>query len=269
MRYEIIGRVRVGHDGNHHYVNAQKVEVLLRVLLVQADRILTPDQLMLELWGEDLPRRARAGLHVYISQLRKLLASASASASALRTASPGYVLTLRSDELDYHEWNRHLHDAAEALRGRDFARVSRCCDRALALWRGLPEAGSSCGPIMEGLRSSLAVNYLDLAELSISSAIVQGRERDVVPELYRLVAAHPLREGFYMQLMLALYRIDRRADALATYKRAWCVLDRELGVTPCKTMQELHRSILTSAQDARMFGAYPLVGGFEKIEKLA
>lgn len=245
MRYEIIGRVRVGHGGNYLYVNAQKVEVLLRVLLVQADCILTTDQLMMELWGEELPRRARAGLHVYISQVRKLLASA--SVSPLRTSPPGYVLTLQSDELDYHEWNRHLHDATEAFRGRDFARVSRCCESALALWRGLPEAGSYCGPIMEGFRSSLAVTHLDLVELSISSAIMQGHGRDIIPELYRLVASYPLREGFYMQLMLALYRIDRRADALATYRRAWRVLDRELGVSPCKTMQDLHRSILTSA----------------------
>ncbi|MEU1787505.1 AfsR/SARP family transcriptional regulator [Streptomyces sparsogenes] len=246
MRYEILGKVRVEHAGEHRYVNAPKVELLLRVLLIEADKYLTSDQLINEIWGEQSPRRAKAGLHVYISQIRKFLEQPRETESLLRTrnAPLGYCLRLHDGEVDYRVWNGHLRSAWSAFAARDHLLASQHCARALALWRELPEAPASRGPIMEGFLASLVESRLEALELSISSAIMLGRDRTVVNQLHSLIAEHPLRECFYLQLMIALYRMDRQADALAVYQQAWRTLDRELGIGPGQSLRQLHQSIL-------------------------
>lgn len=166
MRYEILGKVRVEHAGECRYVNAPKVELLLRVLLIEADKYLTSSQLINEIWGEQVPRRAKAGLHVYISQIRKFLEQQPRETeSPLRTqnAPPGYCLRLHDGEVDYRVWNGHLRSAWGAFAARDHQRASQYCARALALWRELPEAPASHGPIwVRNLRER--VRFADTVE---------------------------------------------------------------------------------------------------------
>ncbi|MGX1117192.1 DNA-binding SARP family transcriptional activator [Streptomyces ambofaciens] len=100
MRYEILGPLRVRNEDTYFTLQAQKVEIVLTVLLVRADHLVSPEQLMREIWGENLPRRAAAGLHVYVSRLRKFLKLPGASGDPVETRAPGYVLHKRDDQID-------------------------------------------------------------------------------------------------------------------------------------------------------------------------
>ncbi|MFI0481373.1 BTAD domain-containing putative transcriptional regulator [Actinomadura sp. 9N215] len=246
MRYEIMGPLQVVDDGKY-VIRARKVEALLTVLLIRADEVVPINRLMTEIWGENPPRRAVAGIHVYISQIRKFLNGLSkGDESPVQTRPPGYMLRLGSDGLDFRDFERLVN------RGRDHARAGRHVraaadfENALSLWRG-PLLDEACvGPIVEGFQAWLKEVRLECVEMMIDSRLTLARHRELIGDLYLLTQEHPLRETFYRQLMLALYRSGRQADALAVYQTARGTLTQELGLEPCPALQDLHQAILTS-----------------------
>lgn len=244
MRYELLGPLRVSKQDADLLLAAPKLEVLLAALLIRADQVVSAEQLLMELWGEAPPRRARAGLYVYISQLRKALDPGPGAPSPILTRTPGYTLRLGTDEFDLHGFQR-LVRAGRVLLGQ--GRVAEAADqfeRALGLWRGSILGGLEGGPIIDSFSVWLEECRLECLELQVEADLRLGRHRQVVGRLYSLTTEHPLRETFWRLLMLALYRSDRQADALRTYQRTRELVAAELGVEPGSALRDLHRAIL-------------------------
>lgn len=247
MRYEILGPVRVTEGTSASTITARKVEVLLAALLIQSGQVVSVERISAEIWDGDPPRRAVAALYVYISQLRKFLLRTGRCESPIVTWAPnGYLLQLGQDELDFHD----LQNLVQA--GRIHLRVGRYEDavdafhRANALWRGPALGGVRGGPILSGFVAWCEEERLECVEMEIEANLMLGRHREMVSKLYSLVNEHPLREAFYRQLMLALYRSERRADALKIYQSARSILREELGLEPDRSLREMQRAILSS-----------------------
>ncbi|MFB6889761.1 BTAD domain-containing putative transcriptional regulator [Kitasatospora sp. NPDC056327] len=250
MKYELLGTLRVVDGERHSFISAQKVEVLLAALLINADHVVTADQLMAEIWGENLPRRASAGLHVYISEVRKFLARPDRAEGPIVTRSPGYMLRRGCDVLDSQRFLELADLGRRRLRDRSFEEAIDCFEQALALWRGPVLGDIGQGPILRGFATRMTEQRMDCMEMLVDTQLQFGRHRELVGLLYTLTAENPLRETFHRQLMLALYRSERRADALKVYQSARQTLIDELGLEPCTPLQELHRAILRTDHKA-------------------
>lgn len=244
MKYEILGPLRVVEGGRASFMSTPKTEQLLAILLIRADQVVAIDQLITELWGDRAPRRAMAGLYVYISQLRKFLLAAGHTDSPIITRPAGYLLRLGNDELDVHTFSSLMDAGRQYAKAGNYSDAAECFERALTLWRGPVLSALSNGPIGYGFVAWLTEAKLECTEKLVDAQLHLGRHREMVGRLYSLTAEHPLREVFYCQLMLALYRSDRQADALAVYQRARQTLHVELGLKPCRALQDLQRAIL-------------------------
>lgn len=243
MRYEILGPLRVVDDSNISSISAQKIEMLLAVLLVRVEQVVTADQLISEIWGQKPPRRATTGLHVYISQLRKFLHRPGRD-SPVVTRSPGYLLHMHKDELDLRDFQRLVSEGRTLAKSHQHAEAIDRFDTALGLWRG-PAFGAlwEC-PIVKGCAIWLNEARLECIEIQIESGLMLGQHRELVGRLHALIEEHPLRETFYRQLMLALYRSERTADSLKVYQDARRTLQDELGLEPCRSLRNLQHAIL-------------------------
>lgn len=249
MVYQILGPLRVVKDGHVHTIKAHKVKTLLAVLLIRGNQIVSTEQLFAELWEDAPPRRATAGVHVYVSQLRKFLAQSMATQDQLITRAPGYLLEVGSDELDLMVFRRLMQKGRASMRARHYEEASGAFSVALDMRQG---------PVLDDLRDSEVVTrfaawfeelWLECAELLVESNFFLGRHREMVSFLYGLAGDHPLHEAFYRQLMLALYRCERRADALQVYTAARGTITSELGLEPCLALRELHYAILRGDDD--------------------
>jgi len=245
MRYEILGPLRVIDHDTSLFVGPQKVETVLAALLIRAGHIVSADQLISEIWEGKAPRRANAGIHVYISQLRKFLHRAVRHGAPITTRPPGYMLTIGSDEFDLHSFQQFVDMGRAYAREGSHEETIDCLGSALTLWRG-PVLDRVCrGAIVQSFVTWAEEARLECIETLIESRLALSRHRELVGELQALIAEHPLRETFYRQLMLALYRSQRQADALWVYRTARDILDDELGLEPCHALQDLQRAILT------------------------
>lgn len=219
--------------------------MLLAVLLVRVEQVVTADQLISEIWGQKPPRRATTGLHVYVSQLRKFLHRPGRE-SPVVTRSPGYLLRMRKDELDLRDFQRLVSEGRAFTKSQRHVEAIERFDSALRLWRG-PALGAlwDC-PAIKGCATWLNEARLECVEMQIESGLILGQHRELVGRLHALIEEHPLREAFYRQLMLALYRSERTADSLKVYQVARRTLQDELGLEPCRSLRNLQRAILQS-----------------------
>ncbi|MCM2410721.1 MULTISPECIES: AfsR/SARP family transcriptional regulator [unclassified Streptomyces] len=245
MRYEILGTLRIRAARTDVAVNARNMEVALAALLIRAGEVVSTAQLANEIWGERPPRRYLAAIHVYISQLRKLLTAGGPGPSPIVTRSPGYLIGLGDEgRLDVDEFQRLIR------RGRVLAREDRhqealdIFETALGLWRGPALGDLRAGPIVDTFVTWAEEARLECAELRIDSALSLGRHRELIGPLHTLVGSHPLHEAFHRQLMMALYRSERQAEALHVYRSARRTINEELGIEPCRSLRDLHRAIL-------------------------
>ncbi|MCM3925343.1 AfsR/SARP family transcriptional regulator [Frankia sp. AiPs1] len=228
-------------------MSAPKMEMTLAALLVGAGRVTTKDSLVLELWGDRPPRRAAAAIHVYISQLRKFLAAAGTDpAYTIVTKPSGYLLRLDGASFDVTEFQDALRDGrAQQAAGRYEAALDSA-ECALSLVRGPVLESAAEGPVLTTFAAWAEEERLAALELSVEARTALGRHREVISLLGTLTAQYPLRESFYSQLMLVLYRSGRQAEALAVYRAAQQVLRAELGLEPCRSLRRLHNAILTA-----------------------
>ncbi len=243
-RYEILGPLRVVDEGGNSFITARKIEALLAALLIRADRVVSADQLITEIWRERSPRRATACLHVYVSSIRKFLSRPGRADSPVTTRPPGYLLRLGGDELDLHTCVRLMDEGRAYSREEQHEEAVDRISSALALYRGPVLGDTPRGPILDGFVTWVTEMYLEGTELLIDSQLELGHHRELVGRLCALTSEHPLRESFYRQLMLAMYRSDRQADALHVYRAARQMLIGELGIEPCPALQDLHTAIL-------------------------
>lgn len=223
-------RVRAGGRGQR--------AVLIRLALAEG-RLVTTDRLVDDLWGDDATDTIVSTLHGYVSRLRGLLGDP----SRLRRSGPGYVLELDVDEVDARQFEALVDTGREAL-GVDPAGALGLLDRALSLWQGPPLVdvddhpwGVAAAVRLEGLR-------LGALEARFDAQLACGLHEPAAVELQQAVAAHPLRERFVAQLMVALYRCGRQTDALREYERARKRLVDELGLVPSPELARHEAAIL-------------------------
>src|SRR6266566_5689732 len=234
MEFRVLGPLEVIDGGEPVPLGGAKQRALLAVLLLHANTVVSRNRLIDELWGTSPPETAQTALQVHISQLRKRLGR-----EAISTRAPGYAINVEPGELDLDRFEelvsaasgRSPHDAATALR------------EALALWRGAPLADLD-DTLARPERTRLEEARLSVLEQRVDADLRLGAGSELVPELERLVVEHPLRERLRGQLMLALYRAGRQADALDVYRRGRRALAEELGLEPDEALQRLEKAIL-------------------------
>ena len=214
------------------------------------------ERLIEELWGDAAPKTVNAALSVYLSRLRRLLVDGTGE-QLLLTQAAGYVLQVPPDKLDVHRFKALLERGRRELAGGEAERASATLREALALWRGPPLADLALEPFSQSEIARLEELRLAALEARIEADLALGRQDSLVAELETLVAAHPYREGLRAQLMLALYRDGRQAEALETYRRARRTFSEELGIEPGPRLRELEGAILrhdSSLETARPVG---------------
>jgi DNA-binding SARP family transcriptional activator len=225
LEFRILGPLEVADDGRQVELGGAKQRALLAMLLLHANEVVSSDRLIDALWEEDAPEGSRKTLQVYVSGLRKALGS-----DRLDTQAPGYRLRLVADELDVARFERLAGEG----RFRD----------ALALWRGPCLQEFAYQRFAQAEIDRLEELRLVCLERRIEEDLDQGRHAGVAGELEGLVRAHPLRERLRAQLMLALYRSGRQAEALEAYQEARGVLTEELGIEPSQELRTLQQAIL-------------------------
>nr|AVI57410.1 AbmI [Streptomyces koyangensis] len=244
VKFEILGILRVVDGGAHRTPSAQKVRTLLTTLLIRPNEVVSAEQLIYEIWGENPPRRARAALHVYVSQLRKFLAGPEEPEDRIITQPPGYLIRVPYGDLDVNVFRRHLQQGRTHARAQRHEEATLALGAALKLLHGEELDRLQGGGITRNFVTWLEEVRLECQEMLIESSLSLGRHRESVSTLQSLTARYPLHEAFYRQLMIALYRSDRRAEALRTYQSARGTLREELGLDPGDALFDLHHAIL-------------------------
>jgi DNA-binding SARP family transcriptional activator len=237
--FRILGPLEVADSGRLLVVGPLKERALLALLLLRANEVVSRDRLIDELWGEEPPASAVTVLQTYVSHLRKVLPS-----GRLTTRPPGYVIAAGKDELDLRRFERLVAQGEAALDGGDVRTAADTFGEALGLWRGAALADFAYEPFAQPAIRRLEELRLAALERRIEADLALGGHSAAVAELDALVREHPLRERFRSQLMLALYRSGRQAEALEAYQDARRTLVDELGLDPGSALQELEGAIL-------------------------
>ena len=251
--FQILGPLKVLHDGQDVAVSGEKQRALLAVLLLHANETLTAERLIDELWGEHPPPTAAKAVQVHVSRLRKALAATNGTSNghaSLVTRDRGYRLELDPESVDAQRFEARVTEARRELADGHPEQAIALLEDGLALWHGEPLADLAYEPFAQREIARLEDLRLTALEQLIEAKLAVGRHTEVVAELERLVAEHPYRERLRAQLMLALYRCDRQADALQAYQNARRQLVEELGIEPTEMLRDLERAIL--AQDPEL-----------------
>ncbi|HUJ91224.1 MAG TPA: BTAD domain-containing putative transcriptional regulator [Gaiellaceae bacterium] len=233
--FRLLGPLEVLTDGRPAPLRAAKQRALLADLLVHRGKVVSVDRLVDDLWQESPPAGARHALEAHASRLRGALGDA----AALVAQPPGYALEVEPDLVDAVRFERLLAEARAAAPEQ----AAELAAAALALWRGPALADFAYEPFAQAEIARLEELRWEAVHLRIDAGLALGRD-GLVPELEALVAAEPLRERLRAQLMLALYRAGRQADALAVYRDARTALLDELGLEPGPELRELEAAIL-------------------------
>jgi DNA-binding SARP family transcriptional activator/tetratricopeptide (TPR) repeat protein len=252
VEYRVLGRYDVLVDGQPVAIRGWRQRAALIALLHHAGHEVSIAALVDALWADDPPETARKQVQNVVTGLRRTLVRAGAPAEVIETGRVGYRIPVGDDDLDLRWFERHVaagRSAAEAGQWQDAVVAYRA---ALALWDGVPldhpaewsTAGSSTRAGSETVAVQLAERRLVVVEECLDAELAFGRHREVLGELHDAVAAHPFREGLRGQLMLALYRSGRQADALAIYRAGRVVLIEELGLEPGAALRQLEHAIL-------------------------
>src|SRR4051794_3933064 len=248
LDFRILGPLGVLVDGRDVTPARPKQRALLALLVLRANEILSSDELIDALWGDRPPATAQAALRGHVSSLRKIFGQ-----DTIETRPSGYVLRVAPGQTDLERFQRLLDEA-----GRESAlpERSRLLRSALALFRGDPLADFRYADFARTEAERLEELRLTALEERVAAELELGRHRDLIAELRRLVAENPLRERLREQLMLALYRAGRQADALRAYQDARRALTEQLGLDPGPALQELERKML--AQDPELMPLTPV-----------
>jgi DNA-binding SARP family transcriptional activator len=248
--FRLLGPLEVYDGARSVAIGGGKRRSLLALLLLHRNEVVSVDRLIDELWGERPPPTAAKGLQVYVSQLRKeLQEGGAANGDMLVTRSNGYVLNVGADELDVSRFERALSAGERALAAGEPDRAAQRLGQGLALWRGPPLADFTYEPFAQHEIARLEELRLVALEQRIDADLALGRHVQVIGELEALVREHPLRERIRCQLMLALYRCGRQAEALETYRSGHRAMSDELGLEPGPELRDLQAKILAQSPE--------------------
>jgi predicted ATPase/DNA-binding SARP family transcriptional activator len=251
VEFRILGPLEVLREGEPQPLGTPKQRALLALLLIRRGQVVSSDALVDLLWGAEPPPTAANALQGHVSRLRKLLGPNDIGAR-LVTGANGYRIDCEADELDAARFEALVREGrAAGENGRD-AEAAELLRDALSLWRGPALADFAFEPFAEHEAGRLEELRLAALEERIGAELAVGRHAEVVAELTALAADHPVRERLQAQLMLALYRSGRQADALAAYRRARDTLVDELGLEVGAELRELERAILAQDPELRL-----------------
>src|SRR5436190_17183269 len=236
MEFRILGPLEVVESGRKIELGRRRLRALLAFLLLHANEPISSDRLIDEVWGPDPPKTAGASLQNYVSRLRKAI-----GADAVVSQPPGYVLRVDPERFDLARFKRLSAEGRGAPEARERAEKLRA---ALALWRGPALDDLAFEPFARDEVGRLEEERLAALEDCVDAELELGHAGALVGELEELVDQEPLRERFHAQLMRALYRSGRQADALAAFQAAREVLTEELGLEPGEELRALQQAIL-------------------------
>jgi DNA-binding SARP family transcriptional activator len=246
MDVRVLGQFEVwGNDGRRLSIGGGKQAMLLALLVVRRNGVVSIDQLVAALWDGTPPPTATKNVQIYISQLRKALGE-----RTIVTAKNGYSLDLVSDAVDADRFDHLVQHGRAQFADGDPEGAAAAFREALDLWRGPPLADFVYADFAQAEIARLEEARLAAIQERIEADLRLGRHAELVPELESLVREHPLRERLREQLMLALYRSGRQADALAVFRDTRRLLVDELGIEPSRRLQDIERRIL--AHDTRL-----------------
>lgn len=247
IEFRVLGPLEVRADGTAVVIGAAKQRALLASLLLRANAVVTFNRLVTDVWGDRPPRHPRAALHTYVMRLRKSLDAA----APIKAAEDGYLAVVDPDRLDLIRFRALVRRAEQARAAADTESESELLHEAVALWSGTCLADIQSDSL-RNLAARLDEQRLVVLERRIDVDLELGRAEDVVSELTALTAQHPIREHLWKQLMLALFRCGRSAEALTAYQLATDRLRAELDAQPGPALRDLHQAILRDDHTLRI-----------------
>ena len=260
MDLRVLGPIEIQDGGDVRVPTRRMSRLLLGVLSLRANRAVPVDWIIDTLWNGRPPRSAAANVRSHVAELRRLMRPAGQGGPRIYAGRVGYTLVADTDSLDVLAFDALVEQGRGLLAtGQHHAGADRFA-RALRLWRGPVLQGL---PVPYAIRAEVSVlesRRLDAVEERIEARLALGEHADLVTELPLLTAEYGLRERLWGQLMLALYRCGRQAEALATYHALYRLLDDELGVRPGSATRRLHERILASDPDLDLLTPAPALG---------
>lgn len=254
MEFRILGPVEAVEGSRSLPLGGAKQQALLALLVLNANRAVSTDRFIDALWGERAPDGAAHTVQVFVSQLRKALRvdGERPPEELLVTQGRGYVLRTEPERVDLFAFEALIDQGRKALADRDPAGAAALLRDALDLWRGPPLAGLEDEPFAQPHIARIEDMRLTAVEDRIEADLALGRHAELVGELQALASEFPLRERLRGQLMLALYRSGRQAEALSAYRDAKQMLAEELGIDPTPDLQRLEGAILRQDPDLEL-----------------
>ena len=243
MEFRILGPLEALEGDQRVALGGSKRRAVLALLVLHPNETVSAERLIDELWGEAAPQTAAKTLQAHVSRLRKALPGAGANGPIV-THAHGYELRVEPDGVDAHRFERLLSEARSELAADQPSSAATLLEAALALWRGPPLADLAYEPFAQAEIARLEDLRIAALEQLVEAKLALGRHTEVIGELEGLIEQHPYREGLRAQLMLALYRADRQADALQAYQDARNRLVEELGIEPGARLRSLESAIL-------------------------
>ena len=240
MDFRLLGPLEAVRDGRSVSIGGAKQRAVLALLLLHANEVVSRDRLIDELWGDRSPGTAAHSLDVQISRLRKVLGPE----QPLVTRGGGYVLEVEPEQIDARRFERLLEEGRRANAAGEPTAALAALDAGLALWRGGALADLAYESFARTEVERLEELRLLATEERVEAGLALGRHQALIAELEALIAKHPLRERLRGQLMLALYRSARQAEALRVYGETRTRLVDELGIEPGPALRELEQAIL-------------------------
>jgi DNA-binding SARP family transcriptional activator len=244
IRFRLLGPLEVRAGEDWRSIGAPKWRSLLAALLISAGQVVSTDALIDEIWGDDPPAKAANLVSIYVLRLRRLIADG--DEGLLVTRAPGYQLRTEAGQVmtDVQQFEAMIRDGRRALAAGNPEQAAGHLAEALALWRGSVFADVPRTPLVEAEAERLEELKLDAAELRVTAELQCGGHAQVVTELRRLLADHPLREGLWLLLMQALDGSGRHAEALDAYGQARHAISDQLGVDPGPELRRAYARLL-------------------------
>lgn len=244
LRFGLLGPLEVWRHGQRVAMGAPKQRAVLALLLLQADRSVTAEQLVWAVWDTEPPASAWRTVQSLISRLRRTLGCGHRDAVLIERQDLGYRMRVRPEQIDITRFERLMSDAGIAARRQRHDVAAGRLRKALRLWRGDALADIPRTTVIEAEAVRLEEQRHLALDRRVDADLRSGRHSEILGELRAVTVQWPTRERCWQHLMIALYRSGRRADALAAYNRARATLIAEVGVEPGYALQRLHRRIL-------------------------
>ncbi|HEY3751345.1 MAG TPA: BTAD domain-containing putative transcriptional regulator [Pseudonocardiaceae bacterium] len=246
MEFGVLGPLLVRDAYGIRPISAAKQRTLLATLLLNANTVVASEELTRTIWNGRSPG-SPGGLYNHVMRLRTAMGPH--LGARLRTQPPGYLIEVQDGELDLHRFTDLRDRGVTAARAAEWSTASHTLGQALALFRGSPLADIMSEAVLRAHQQAIVEARLQTLGWRIDADLRLGRHSELIAELRRLTADHPLREQFHAQLILALYRDGSQAEALACFRQLRDNLVHELGVEPTRELQQLHQRILRSDPD--------------------